>query len=160
VSVDGRSIARRVDHGAVGSRARSGVPLAEMCFPNVPGSVPLVRRFVGLVTEAYGVAQVGETAALLVSELAGNAATHAQDAAGGRFEVEVNRRDEFLRVEVRDGSPELPVMEYSDVLAESGRGLYLVAQLADGHGTFRLPGGKSVWFEVMAWEQGLERRWP
>jgi anti-sigma regulatory factor (Ser/Thr protein kinase) len=131
-----------------------------MCFPNAPGSVCLVRRFVGLVAEAYGVAHVGETAALLVSELAGNATVHACAGAGGRFEVVVNRRDEFLRVEVRDDSPELPVMGYSDVLAESGRGLFLVAQLADGHGTFRLPGGKSVWFEVLAWDAGLERRWP
>jgi anti-sigma regulatory factor (Ser/Thr protein kinase) len=122
-----------------------------MRFPDRPESVPLVRRFVGLVTDAYGVAHVGETAALLVSELAGNAVKHGGGAAWGRFEVVVRRRDDRLQVEVRDGSRDMPVMRYANVLDECGRGLFLVGELSDGCGRYELPDGKAVWFELTAW---------
>jgi anti-sigma regulatory factor (Ser/Thr protein kinase) len=122
-------------------------------FLNAAASVAMVRRFVGLVAEAYSVAQIGETAALLVSELATNATRHA--AGGGRIEVVVSRRADRLRVEVRDGSSALPVMRCSGVLDEGGRGLLLVDQLADGHGTYRLPLGKAVWFELIAWDPSI-----
>jgi anti-sigma regulatory factor (Ser/Thr protein kinase) len=127
------------------------LPLGELWFVNAAASVALVRRFVGLVAEAYSVAQVGETAALLVSELATNASQHAMG--GGWIEVVVSRRADRLRVEVRDGSSALPVMRCSGALDEGGRGLLLVDQLADGHGSYRLPGGKAVWFELAAWDE-------
>jgi anti-sigma regulatory factor (Ser/Thr protein kinase) len=111
----------------------------------------LVRRFVGLVAQAQGVAHVGETAALLVSELAANASKHALGGVDDRFEVVVTRRDDRLRVEVVDGSADLPVLRDPDTWAEDGRGLFLVEQLADGHGTYPLPCGKAVWFELVAW---------
>jgi anti-sigma regulatory factor (Ser/Thr protein kinase) len=158
VSVDGRAIARRAALIAVRSRARSGVPLGEMCFPNVAESVALVRRFLAVVVKTHGVAHVEDTAALLVSELAGNATKYAvgahpvRDVHTGRFEVAVSRRDGRLRVEVRDGCPDLPILRRAGVFAESGRGLFLVEQLADDHGAFRLPRGKAVWFELAAWD--------
>jgi anti-sigma regulatory factor (Ser/Thr protein kinase) len=153
VSVDGRSVAGRRDRVADRpSRARSAVPLlGQICVPNQAASVALVGRFVGLVVEAHGVAQVGETAALLVSELATNATTHA--GAEEWVDVVVTRRRDRLRVEARDGCPALPVSRCPDALDEGGRGLLLVAQLADGHGTYRLPRGKAVWFELIAWDQ-------
>jgi anti-sigma regulatory factor (Ser/Thr protein kinase) len=154
VSLDGRSIAPRLDHTVAHSRGRSGASLGEMSFPNQAASVHLVRRFVGLITEAYGVAHIGDTASLLVSELAGNATKHARDTADGRFEVVVSRRGNRLRVEVRDGSSRLPVMRYFDTLNDDGRGLFLVSELADGHGSYRLPRGKAVWFELVAWGTG------
>jgi hypothetical protein len=32
----------------------------------------------------------------------------------------------------------------------------LVAQLADGHGTYRLLRGKAIWFELTAWDAADE----
>lgn len=152
VSFDGRLIARRVGRAESGSGPGLGVSLGGMCFPNRAESVSLVRRFVGLVACVFGVGHVGETAALLVSELAGNVTLHVQG--GEWFEVVVGRRDEFLRVEVRDGSAEFPVRRCPAMLEESGRGLVLVMELAAGHGMYRLPrGGKAVWFELLAWDQ-------
>lgn len=154
VSVNGRSVARRFDRVLVRSRARSGVVvLGRLCVPNRPESVALARRLVVLVAEACGVGHVGETAALLVSELTTNAQIHAQGAGGGGVEVVVSRRDDRLRVEVRDGSPLLPVARSFGAMDENGRGLFLVEELADGHGADRVPGGKAVWFELVAWDE-------
>lgn len=99
------------------------------------------------------VAHVEQTAALLVSELATNATQHAQGVAGRGVEVVVTRRDDRLRVEVRDGSQLLPVLRHSDALDEGGRGLLLVGALADGYGADALADGKSAWFELLAWGQ-------
>ncbi|RAY15333.1 hypothetical protein DPM19_11545 [Actinomadura craniellae] len=64
----------------------------------------------------------------------------------------LDRRGDRLRVEVRDGSPVLPPGRVvGDAYGESGRGLFIVAHLADGHGVHRIPTGKSVWFELVAW---------
>ena len=157
VSLDGRSLLRRLDRGVVRSRSASGVPLAQMCFPNKPESVALVRRFVELVTQTHAVAHVGENATLLVSELASNTITHAHTP-GARFHVVITRQDTRLRVEVRDSSRKLPVTRHAGVLAESGRGLFLVEQLADDHGTYPLPRGKAVWFELTAWNQAAAQQ--
>lgn len=152
MSLNGRSMARRLDRVIVRSRARSDAALGRLCLPNRPESVALVRRLVVLVAEAYGVAHVGETAALLVSELATNATKHAQSVVGGcTVEVVVIRRTDRLRVEVRDQSPHLPVTRSFEAMDEDGRGLFLVEELADGYGTYRMPDGKAVWFELIAW---------
>ena len=153
VSLNGRSMARRLDRVMVRSRASSEAVLGRLCVPNRPESVALVRRFVVVVAEAYGVAHVGETAALLVSELATNAQKHAQKVGRGSVEVVVTRHDDRLRVEVRDGSMHLPVARSFEAMDEAGRGLFLVKELADGHGAYRIPDGKAVWFELIAWDE-------
>lgn len=157
MSLTGWPIARRLDRVAVASRARSGLWLGGMSFPNKPESVPSVRRFVRIVTEAFEVAHIDEKAVLLVSELAGNAVTHAHHASRGCFDVVVRRKSDRLRIAVQDGSHELPVMRHSGMLDESGRGLLLVAELADAYGAYRLVRGKVVWFELIAWDEGPGR---
>jgi anti-sigma regulatory factor (Ser/Thr protein kinase) len=157
VPVNGRAIARRLLRAESGSKDLLSVPLGQMCVPNRAASVPVVRRFVGLVTDAYGVAHVSETARLLVSELGGNVVQHAGDAPGGRFTVVVTRTGNRLRVETHDTSPRIPVHRHVGVLDESGRGLFLVEQLAAASGTDKLPdGGKSIWFEIDAWDQATD----
>lgn len=153
-SVDGRLTARRLDRApaARDSGQRLGAPLAAMCLPNLPESVPLVRRFIGLLTQVYEIQHVSETAELLVSELTTNTTQHAVNVAR-RFEVLVYRHDDRLRVEVRDASPVLPVLRQGDAWDEGGRGLLLVETLADGHGAHPMPNGKCVWFELIAWKE-------
>ncbi|MGA5818274.1 ATP-binding protein [Kitasatospora sp. NPDC094028] len=54
-----------------------------------------------------------------------------------------------LRVSVSDESPVLPAAPTLDLLAESGRGLQLVAGLTSRWGVDPQERGKSVWFECV-----------
>jgi anti-sigma regulatory factor (Ser/Thr protein kinase) len=121
-----------------------------MRFVNRPKSAQKARRFVALVAEVYDIAHVAETAVLLVSELATNATQHAHDTNDQSFTVAVSRCGDRVRVEVRDGSPRPPAARYFDAFEENGRGLYLVKELADEYGSYALPNGKAVWFELVA----------
>ncbi len=88
---------------------------------------------------------VRDVAALLVTELVANAARHA----GGRMRVRAGLRTGRLLVEVSDASPQVPdLVGMPGWESESGRGLVLVATLADRWGVTPLPTGKCVWFEL------------
>ncbi|MGI5375051.1 ATP-binding protein [Streptomyces sp. CA-251387] len=81
-----------------------------------------------------------------VTELVANVVRHVPDR---RCEVLVLRQEGAVRVEVTDGSPQLPTVprELSSE-AEGGRGLVLVDSVADKWGVDPVPGGgKAVWFE-------------
>jgi anti-sigma regulatory factor (Ser/Thr protein kinase) len=116
-------------------------------FPEAKSSVPQARQFVAeSLTDV--VPEVCETAALLVSELATNAVVHAESefavtvvypTASGRVRVEVTDRDATQPAPIRP-PPNIP----------HGRGLLLVASLADEWGVqeARRRAGKSVWFEL------------
>ena len=147
---------RWLDH-PTGRRTRSRTcdALGNMGLPNRPESVKLARCFVELVAIAHGIDHVAETAALLVSELATNVTRHARDADNPLFRIAVGRIDERLRVEVLDSSSQLPVVRHFDAFDEDGRGLCIVRELADDHGSYLLPNGKSTWFELIAWDHDV-----
>jgi anti-sigma regulatory factor (Ser/Thr protein kinase) len=88
---------------------------------------------------------------LLASELITNAVTHAEaDVEAGVISVCVRCVRDELRVEVHDGSPDMPVptpLKVDDD-AETGRGLMLVDALAAEWGFYRTPGGKAVYFTL------------
>lgn len=102
------------------------------------------RRF---VLEALGTlpGDVGESLALMVSELATNCIRHAQST----FEIAVERSGGVIRVEATDragGDPAIPSTAAADF---SGRGLKIVEMLADEWGVRRTKaGGKTVWFTM------------
>lgn len=50
-----------------------------------------------------------------------------------------------VRLTVSDTSQQVPVLREPDWLAESGRGMHLVAATADRFGSTVTPGGKDVW---------------
>ncbi|MEV4557240.1 ATP-binding protein [Kitasatospora sp. NPDC049285] len=81
---------------------------------------------------------------LLSSELITNAVSHTH----ALCVVSVSWHGERLRVEVLDGSHELPAPGGVDLEATDGRGLFLVAALATDWGAEPDPAGKRVWFEV------------
>lgn len=84
------------------------------------------------------------TAELVAAELLANAVRHAGHgpiSAGARLD------DERLLVEVTDASRTVPRVCLSDTESEGGRGLFLVAALADRHGVDPLPSGKRCWAE-------------
>ncbi|MFB7123611.1 ATP-binding protein [Kitasatospora xanthocidica] len=62
--------------------------------------------------------------------------------------VEIISEGDVLRVSVTDESPVLPSSPPLSLLAESGRGLQLVAALTHGWGVDPHERAKSVWFEL------------
>jgi serine phosphatase RsbU (regulator of sigma subunit)/anti-sigma regulatory factor (Ser/Thr protein kinase) len=89
-----------------------------------------------------------ETLVLLCSELVTNAVLHA----AAPSQVRVRVRDGRVRLEVHDPSPHLPAPRVHDPEAPDGRGMALVAALADAWGIERGDGltdlGKTVWVEL------------
>ena len=90
-------------------------------------------------------AEVVHTAALLVSELVTNAV---QYAGTGSASLTVCLDEAVLRVEVCDASPVLPQPALPDVDSEGGRGLFLVAALADRYRAEPTENGKRCWAEI------------
>ncbi|MYQ78112.1 MULTISPECIES: ATP-binding protein [unclassified Streptomyces] len=91
-----------------------------------------------------------EAAAHIVAELAANAATHGR-VQGRDFRLSLTVSDTArLRIELTDTrSDRLPVPDRPDLYAESGRGLLIVAALADRWGVEEGPvPRKTVWAEL------------
>ena len=88
--------------------------------------------------------RLGDVATVLTSELVNNAVLHVV----GSSSLRIVRRTESIRVEVDDSSSSPPILERPDDSAEHGRGIFLVATMADGWGHELHDGGKSVWFEL------------
>jgi len=118
------------------------MPYAEVTLPGSTSSVPAARRFVESIVTAWGHPDLGWSAALVVSELAGNAALHARTP----FTVTVDSgADNTVRVEVSDGSRRLPQQRAYGPQATTGRGLRLVEDIAASWGVMDRDGGKTVW---------------
>jgi anti-sigma regulatory factor (Ser/Thr protein kinase) len=83
---------------------------------------------------------------LLATETATNAMRHA----GTDATVIVRYLGDRVRVEVGDGSTELPHVRRTKTDELGGRGLSLLEALSARWGVIRTVGGKRVWFEVMA----------
>ncbi|MFE7032455.1 ATP-binding protein [Streptomyces sp. NPDC057621] len=77
-----------------------------------------------------GLPDLVENAELLVSELVTNAFRHGHGDVRVRMLFEHGR----MRLEVRDGSHELPELRTAGALEEAGRGLFIVRALADDWG--------------------------
>lgn len=89
-------------------------------------------------------ASVKDRLALVVTELASNAVTHARST----FRVHLQRRDSTIRGEVVDADPEPPIQVNPAPRATAGRGLMIVRHLTDRAGVDDTLSGKSVWFEI------------
>jgi anti-sigma regulatory factor (Ser/Thr protein kinase) len=122
-----------------------------MQFPPETSSVRDARR---LALSEIGAAagQAADDVALLVSELAANAVLHARTA----FTLGIVRQGDVVRVEVGDENPTMPRMKHHSIDSPTGRGLRLVAALADRWGVMVRDGGpgKTVWFELDVAEPG------
>ncbi|MEU7580408.1 ATP-binding protein [Streptomyces sp. NPDC041068] len=113
-------------------------------------SVPAARAFAGAALADWGIGgNRADDIVLCVSELATNALLHGVPSGRG-FRLQLRRESDVLRVEVHDSGggwplPRFGVSENGD--AESGRGLLLVAALADKWGISERDPGKIVWCE-------------
>src|SRR5690625_2039249 len=122
-------------------------------FTGRPESVKEARdwldRILGLEKASE---QTGDTALLLLSELASNNVKHAPGRTGrpGDFYVRAFFFPDRVRVEVRDahGRRPTPRTVDPDTMAESGNGLLLVNAFASRWGRFQSVGGPGMFFEV------------
>lgn len=122
------------------------LPSASVSLPPTARSVVAARRMVRELLRAWGAAQDREDAELLVTELVANVVDHVGGA--GSFRVEVTLSGPWLRIAVVDGSAVRPVVRERSSERTRGRGLQLVAAIAERWGVEGDGGGKRVWFEL------------
>ncbi|MCA1656836.1 MAG: ATP-binding protein [Actinobacteria bacterium] len=118
---------------------------ARLPLPADPTSAGVARRFVRATLIDWGISELEEAAALLVSELVTNAVLHARSAA----EVALRLDGDRLRVGVSDAVPAGPVRKRYGLEAATGRGMLLVERMARAWGTESSDAGKVVWFELV-----------
>jgi anti-sigma regulatory factor (Ser/Thr protein kinase) len=143
--VDARLSARTRDDIALivaGTRALSADRVAEWEVPSDPAAVAGVRASVTRRLAEWGLDELAFGTELILSELVTNAIRYG----GDPIRVRV-LRDRSLICEVFDSSNTSPHLRYAAMTDEGGRGLFLVAQLADRWGTRYTPAGKIIWAE-------------
>ena len=117
----------------------------EICLPEHLSSVTRARHFVRDVLLAWNLEGLVEDAQLATSELVANAVRHA-----GTDLVLTVAMDGVVTIAIHDGHPELrrPVVADAGYLAENGRGLHIVAAIAQDWGITTAANGKVVWFSL------------
>ncbi|MET9731691.1 ATP-binding protein [Streptomyces sp. NPDC006458] len=105
-----------------------------------------IRRIARSLLMEWGMAALTDATELALTELVANVVRHVPDR---RCTLLILRRPDGVRVEVTDGSTELPEQRPRFPLdSESGRGLHLVGAVTDKWGVCPAPGeGKTVWFQ-------------
>jgi GAF domain-containing protein/anti-sigma regulatory factor (Ser/Thr protein kinase) len=124
------------------TRALGPDRVAEWQVPPDPAAVGQVRSAVTRTLEGWGLEELSFTTELILSELVTNAIRYGGDQIRVRM-----LRDRSLICEVFDSSSTSPHLRYATMNDEGGRGLFLVAQLAERWGTRYLPAGKVIWAE-------------
>ncbi|SOD89433.1 SpoIIE family protein phosphatase [Streptomyces sp. Ag109_G2-15] len=107
-----------------------------------PAEVARARASVSQQLTAWGLEELDFTTELVVSELVTNAIRY------GRPPIQLRLiHDRTLMCEVADAGSTTPHLRRARVFDEGGRGLFLVAQLAEHWGTRHARNGKTVWAE-------------
>ncbi|UQA90919.1 SpoIIE family protein phosphatase/ATP-binding protein [Streptomyces halobius] len=124
--------------------------VADWDVPVDPSSVARTRAAALAQLGEWDLADVSFTTELILSELVTNAIRYAS----GPIRVRLIH-DRSLICEVSDCSSTSPHLRQAATTDEGGRGLFLVAQLADRWGTRYLAGGKVIWTEQSLVAEGL-----
>jgi anti-sigma regulatory factor (Ser/Thr protein kinase) len=135
------------------------VNLSEKFFRRERRSVPAARDFAHAFLAAWGLdgTERGADVLLCVSELATNALVHGVPP-GRQFRLLLRCDGRVLHAEVHDSGGGVPRVDtHPDDTDEGGRGLLLVAVLADKWGVRERDFGKVVWAEFVT-DHGLRDR--
>ncbi|WP_432158000.1 sodium/proline symporter PutP [Streptomyces sp. bgisy153] len=111
-------------------------------LPRDPAAVAQARALAGERLAEWGLDELAFTTELIVSELVTNAIRHASGPVTLRL-----IRDRGLICEVSDASGTSPRLRHARTTDEGGRGLLIVAQLAQRWGTRYTATGKTIWTE-------------
>jgi two-component sensor histidine kinase len=106
------------------------------------------RRFVARELETLGCHELVDDARLVVSELVTNSIRYVPDRP---LWVDLRRAGRYLMLEVWDCSPEPPVPQDPNFLAEGGRGLHVVDELGVMWNYDLLCCGKVTWVILGRW---------
>jgi anti-sigma regulatory factor (Ser/Thr protein kinase) len=121
------------------------VDKVETQLPALASSSSAARAFLRAALQTWELDGFGEVTELLTTELVANVVRHV----GAPMTVRALRQPTTIRVEVDDPSPEPPVAKNPELLDDHGRGLLMIAALADEWGVTQHPGdGKTVWFKI------------
>ncbi|MER7983742.1 SpoIIE family protein phosphatase [Streptomyces sp. NPDC095817] len=110
--------------------------------PKNPAAVATARSKATQQLAEWGLDDLTFTTELIVSELVTNAIRYGTEPIALRL-----IRDRKLICEVFDGSNTSPHLRHARTTDEGGRGLFLIAQLAERWGTRYVRNGKTVWSE-------------
>ncbi|MET8808719.1 ATP-binding protein [Streptomyces sp. NPDC004546] len=110
-------------------------------LPAGPEAAPMARQAARRRLKVWGVdADTAYTTELIVSELVGNAVRY------GSPPVQLRLiHDRTLTCEVGDATASAPRVKHARTIDETGRGLFIIASLADQWGTRYQAQGKTVW---------------
>ncbi|MFF5125719.1 SpoIIE family protein phosphatase [Streptomyces syringium] len=118
--------------------------VADWELPSDPAAVAGARADVTRQLTRWDLEETVFTTELILSELITNAIRYASGPIGVRL-----LHDRTLICEVSDTSSTSPHLRYAAAEDEGGRGLFLVAQLAERWGTRYTPEGKVIWAEQL-----------
>ena len=128
---------------------RTELPLAAL--PTAPG---VARGHARSVAREWGLADLADTAELIVSELVTNAvqaSARLRTAGPPVVLLWVTSDGISMVIHVWDASPDMPIRKDTAPDEERGRGLMLVGVLSKSHGMYRkAEGGKTVWALITA----------
>ncbi|MFI9064499.1 ATP-binding protein [Streptomyces sp. NPDC053429] len=116
-------------------------------YPRSRQTVGAARHFASGTLDAWAVADRLDDVLLCVSELATNALLHGVPPGRG-YRLRLLRFGGVVRVEVHDSGGGRPRIGGRSDDAECGRGLLLVAAVADRWGVGPRSPGKTVWCEL------------
>jgi len=124
------------------TRALGADRIADWQVPSDPAAVAEVRGSVARQLAEWGLDDMAFTTELILSELVTNAIRYGTGPIRVRMLL-----DRSLICEVFDSSSTSPHLRYAATTDEGGRGLFLVAQLAERWGTRYTADGKIIWAE-------------
>jgi hypothetical protein len=119
----------------------------------LPETVSEARALAHATLDKWQLWDLVDDATLIVSELVTNSLNALRDDPVLRGEdllLSIDRERESVSIGVWDPSPKLPTEGPRDLYAVSGRGLPIVAAIADEHGSYPVeePKGKVVWVRL------------
>ena len=124
------------------TRALDGRHVATLDLPSDPAIVADARTHASDQLAAWGLEDLSFTTELMVSELVTNAIRY------GKAPIQLRMiLQSTLTCEVSDASSTAPHLRHARVFDEGGRGLLLVAQLAERWGARHSREGKVIWAE-------------
>jgi anti-sigma regulatory factor (Ser/Thr protein kinase) len=114
-------------------------------LPAKPSSCSQARRLVEEAVTTWRLPdELGDDAALVVTELVSNGADHAK----GPLRLTVSRTETGVLIEVFDRSAELPTLRPVEPDSARGRGMIIVNALSSRWGVTPSDDGKTVWAEL------------